>query len=470
MSSIKKCTLAVLLVALLLASALLTSCVNFSGSTIDDIPPLDFSEDIQEDEEESEPPTEEGYTQRPVVATVVNASPEIVIISGTCEEGAVVTVTSPVDTVSVQSLNGYYILEYDLDDKSTRTLSITAKVEGKEESTAREIVVNRDAMAETRDDEFQVVLGKDGYLFFRETIDNYCGTSLVTVSTIENFVYETVNAQIVALENRAGGEEVEIIYVLLPNAAQVYEDYLPEGTEKETYKTLYDQVAEALSTSNATFIDMRTVFEAHKDDGYLLYNKTDSHITDYAGYLTYTEIMNYIAQRFPAAAPYGLDQFEISEETVALGGNLAVYAQLDPTAITERRVTLTPKFNLDLGDSAHRLKFTTTKISNLQKFVSEDSCQIISGPADEGKTSILGRLYFSTERPELPSALIYRDEASAVFTDYLVERFNNCQLGAVGDYVVNLTDAGRHNTVGKTVVDYVVVIVDENNLSDLLGK
>lgn len=468
MSSFKRYSLAALLAALLLTAVLLTSCVNFDSSSINDLPPLDFSDEVIKDDEVSEPPTKEGYTARPTVTAIVNTSPEIVVISGTCEEGAVVTATSPVDSVSVNSLNGYYIIEYDLDGRDSRSLLVTAKVDGKETSTAREIVVKRDAMAETRTDEFEVVLGKDGYLFFRETIDNYCGNNLITVSALNNFLSNTLNAQIAALENRAGGNEVELIYVLIPNASVAYGEYLPEDAEKETYDTLYDQISNALNKSNATFIDMKTVFEQHKDDGYLLYNKTDSHITDYAGYLVYAELMNHIAQKFPAAAPYGLDQFTISEETAVNGGNLASYGQLDPSSLKENYVSVTPNFSLDMGDSAHRLKLTTTNLMDLQKYAGDGSCQIVSDTVEDGKTNILNRLYFCTEREELPSAMIYRDDSSAMFADYLAERFNNCMLGVSGDYVVNFTDAGRHASAGKSIVDYVIVIIDENNLDQLV--
>lgn len=468
MSSFKRYSLAALLAALLLTAVLLTSCVNFDSSSINDLPPLDFSDEVIKDDEVSEPPTKEGYTARPTVTAIVNTSPEIVVISGTCEEGAVVTATSPVDSVSVNSLNGYYIIEYDLDGRDSRSLLVTAKVDGKETSTAREIVVKRDAMAETRTDEFEVVLGKDGYLFFRETIDNYCGNNLITVSALNNFLSNTLNAQIAALENRAGGNEVELIYVLIPNASVAYGEYLPEDAEKETYDTLYDQISNALNKSNATFIDMKTVFEQHKDDGYLLYNKTDSHITDYAGYLVYAELMNHIAQKFPAAAPYGLDQFTISEETAVNGGNLASYGQLDPSSLKENYVSVTPDFSLDMGDSAHRLKLTTTNLMDLQKYAGDGSCQIVSDTVEDGKTNILNRLYFCTEREELPSAMIYRDDSSAMFADYLAERFNNCMLGVSGDYVVNFTDAGRHASAGKSIVDYVIVIIDENNLDQLV--
>ena len=448
-------------------SLLLTSCVNFSGSSIDDVPPLNFSEAPDEESKESEPPTEDGYTARPTVDTVVNTSPEVVILSGTCEEGAVVTATSPVDSVSVNSLNGYYILEYNMGSRSSRTLSVTAKVEGKEESTAREVTVYRDAMEETRTDDYEVTLGVDGYLFFRKEIDSYCGRNLITVSRLNNFKTTTVNAKITALENRAGGSEVELIYVLIPDSTSVYADYLPEGLERESYQTLYDQVSGALAVSNATLIDMRDIFAEHIDDGYLLYNLTDSHITDYAGYLVYSSIMTHIAERFPECAPHTLDEFTVTEES-ADGGDLVTYARLDNSVLRENKVTLTPNFDMDMGDSAHRLKLTTTNLLSLQKYVSEGSCELINGAADEDKTSILSRLYFCTERPELPSCLIYRDDSSAVFLDLLAERFNNCMAGLSGDYTVNLTDAGRHANPDKSIVDYVIIIVSESNLEDII--
>ena len=87
MSSFKRYSLAALLAALLLTAVLLTSCVNFDSSSINDLPPLDFSDEVIKDDEVSEPPTKEGYTARPTVTAIVNTSPEIVVISGTCEEG-----------------------------------------------------------------------------------------------------------------------------------------------------------------------------------------------------------------------------------------------------------------------------------------------------------------------------------------------------------------------------------------------
>ena len=123
-------------------------------------------------------------------------------------------------------------------------------------------------------------------------------------------------------------------------------------------------------------------------------------------------------------------------------------------------------------DAISMLKKKTVKSASLVgKGTKWDGFNIaahVSDTVEEGKTNILNRLYFCTEREELPSAMIYRDDSSAMFADYLAERFNNCMLGVSGDYVVNFTDAGRHASAGKSIVDYVIVIIDENNLDQLV--
>ena len=49
MSSFKRFSLAAMLAVMLLSAIVLTSCVSFSGSKIDEIPPLDFSKDLDDD-------------------------------------------------------------------------------------------------------------------------------------------------------------------------------------------------------------------------------------------------------------------------------------------------------------------------------------------------------------------------------------------------------------------------------------
>ena len=60
--------------------------------------------------------------------------------------------------------------------------------------------------------------------------------------------------------------------------------------------------------------DLTALFEAHKNDEYKLYWKTDSHWTDYGAYLAYEALFDYISEAFPAAAPRQFSEFTWQED------------------------------------------------------------------------------------------------------------------------------------------------------------
>ena len=51
---------------------------------------------------------------------------------------------------------------------------------------------------------------------------------------------------------------------------------------------------------------------------------------------------------------------------------------------------------------------------------------------------------------------------------YFQQAFNNVMFGKVGDFTVNMTDAQRYSSSGKTSVDYIFVMVSENNIESIL--
>lgn len=81
----------------------------------------------------------------------------------------------------------------------------------------------------------------------------------------------------------------------------------------------------------------------------------------------------------------------------------------------------------------------------------------------------MARTYFRTENTDLPCALVYRDDSAATLTPLLAERLCNSMFALSGDFTINLTDAGRHNGEGRSIVDYVIVITGESNIDKILG-
>ncbi len=462
-----------LMLLVLLLSVILAACVNTNdGIDIIDNMSLDLSkEESVADVSVDEISTPDGYTEAPVVKQVVNIAPSTVAICGECEENAVIFVSGGVEDVSTTANGTYFVIEVDLKYEASNLLEVTAKVEEKETSLARSIIAEFNATADTRLDGNSVSVGTGSRLYFDKMLDDASGTNLYTVSELKK-IREKVTSYITGYETRAKGDMVEMIYVLVPNVTTVYPEIFPEGAVQDTNTTLYQQIRDTLSQTRATVVDMLPIFEQLKDDPTVLENGglfrvTDSNLTDYAAFLTYTEVMNAVAERFPDSAPRPIDEFTFKKVNT-LGGNLVNFREIDPTIITEEITIMeaTDKIDLNLGTN----EAGSTKINSIRKykdaengdygfFTTSDNADNINGAAE--------RWLVRTDRTDslrLPNALIYRDDCTLPFVDFILERFESCMIAKSGDFDINLSNAIQYSAEDKNVVDYIIVFLSEENM------
>lgn len=451
---------------------LLAACVD--TSSVEDA--LDTSKMKTESSEyveqsEIELSTPEGCTDAPVVSGVVNIKPTTVAVYGTCEENATIRVSGGKEDAETTAHGTYYIVEVEIWDRNT-LLKVTAQVEGEEESLEREIVAQKDATADTLLDGNSVSVGLNSRLYFDKMLEDMSGTNLYTASqlnSIRDYVTSTVTSY---YNDRAGGQDVELIYLLVPNVTTVEDGIVPEEVVGETNTTVYEQIVSTLSQTRATVIDLKPVFEAAMQDEEAiakygkLYRETDSALSDYGAYIAYRELMNKVAETFPNAAPRALEEFEWSSVQVK-GGNLVGYREIDGEVITEEIIAAVPNFDLEFGkDSAG-----SSKISSLNKYVNAeegdynffltaDNNDDINGIAERWLIDATDR----TDITDLPSALVYRDYSSLSFSDILAERFSKCMLGKMNDLDINLSTAPQYANDGDAVVDYIIVILSEENM------
>ena len=451
---------------------LLAACVD--TSSVEDA--LDTSKMKTESSEyveqsEIELSTPEGCTDAPVVSGVVNIKPTTVAVYGTCEENATIRVSGGKEDAETTAHGTYYIVEVEIWDRNT-LLKVTAQVEGEEESLEREIVAQKDATADTLLDGNSVSVGLNSRLYFDKMLEDMSGTNLYTASQL-NSVRDYVTSTVTSYYNdRAGGQDVELIYLLVPNVTTVEDGIVPEEVVGETNTTVYEQIVSTLSQTRATVIDLKPVFEAAMQDEEAiakygkLYRETDSALSDYGAYIAYRELMNKVAETFPNAAPRALEEFEWSSVQVK-GGNLVGYREIDGEVITEEIIAAVPNFDLEFGkDSAG-----SSKISSLNKYVNAeegdynffltaDNNDDINGIAERWLIDATDR----TDITDLPSALVYRDYSSLSFSDILAERFSKCMLGKMNDLDINLSTAPQYANDGDAVVDYIIVILSEENM------
>ena len=104
-------------------------------------------------------------------------------------------------------------------------------------------------------------------------------------------------------------------------------------------------------------------------------------------------------------------------------------------------------------------KFVNKKGGDYNYFTDIDTNDSINGIAERW-------LIDDTTRTDvdLPSALIYRDYSSLSFSDILAERFGKVLLGKSGELAINLSATAQYAEGDDNVVDYIIVIVSEENL------
>ncbi len=451
---------AVAVIVLLTLLTALAACDTgkIQGSNfLESIP--EIPSDIESSSDEStvsDPEPAPGQAHMPVIVTTGNIPAGHILVTGTCDEGASVKISGGVNDVTVKSIDGYFMAQVDMISTTVSVLEAVAFSDTLKESEVRSFEVTYDATAEKRIDGNGVTVGANSYLLFDSVMDDYLGNNLLSQTQIKAFK-DVVNAKCANLKKRSSYPS-SIIYVLIPDSAAIYNERLPENIDKTAYKTRYQYISEALSETNATLIDMTDVFMAEKD-AHLLYQNTDSHLTEYGAYLVYRELCNKMAERFPAAAPRNLEtEFTATTKTV-LGGDLAYYAGVDREVITETVTRYTPKFSLRLG----KWENSDLNIQDLAKYQGSDDARLVIGVGNAAQ-----RVIFKTGRSDLPCALIYRDENSIPMFDALAERFDTVMFGKTGDFVINMTDAQRYSSALHSHVDYIIVMVTENNIASIL--
>ncbi|MBR4950611.1 MAG: hypothetical protein IKZ23_01520, partial [Clostridia bacterium] len=185
---------------------------------------------------------------------------------------------------------------------------------------------------------------------------------------------------------------------------------------------------------------------------------------DYGAYLTYKAITDILQKNFPSAAGRGLEEFTWKDEN-SKGGNLVEYRGLDKTVITENIKLATPNFSMALGVDA-KGSSALTSLRKYDNIKNKEYSFFETVNANDNVNGIAERWIIDTQRADanLPNGIIYRDNSALPYSDILAERFNKCVLALSGDYNIDISQASQYKAEGKNVVDYIVVIVSEENM------
>lgn len=215
---------------------------------------------------------------------------------------------------------------------------------------------------------------------------------------------------------------IKFYLVVPPNKLTIYYDDLYEIAPKLNSTSRLDQLVEYETTHNGIeIIDVRPeLIEAKKVER--VYYSTDTHWNAYGAWLGYTKLMSLISKDFPGLEAYPLDRFIMGETTWT--GDLARLSG-----------------NLHINELSKTLKLINPK-----------------------KVSYDAPIYYdytaSTDEPDLPVALVFKDSFYYMMQEYMIQHFN--KMVCVGSYTFD------YDKVDEIKPDLVIYEITERYLHLLL--
>lgn len=114
----------------------------------------------------------------------------------------------------------------------------------------------------------QVILGTEGWLYYRETVDDYVGTGLLDGREIFSAA-----RNLALVDQYCQSQGASFLFTIAPNKNSLYDEHMPDLTRLSEGSNA-DALARALAEEGVAYLDLFAVFENQEE---VLYFTQDSH-------------------------------------------------------------------------------------------------------------------------------------------------------------------------------------------------
>lgn len=134
-----------------------------------------------------------------------------------------------------------------------------------------------------------VVVGKDGWLFYASTLDDYLGQNALTQQQIESIVHN-----LTLVQQRVEEYDGEFLFTVAPNKNTLYPEHMPDyyRADKDADRNRI-LLGDALEASSVNYCNLFSLFEEQDET---LYFARDSHWNNKGALLAYDEILTKLGQ------------------------------------------------------------------------------------------------------------------------------------------------------------------------------
>ncbi len=377
-----------------------------------------------------------GKWDKPEITGVVYSQFNRVCIYGTAEPGTVICVEDKEETTLCE--DGIFAIDV-YASSGLGHLDIYATGTGKNPSDTVRADIGRASMNQERD----VIVGERGFMYaYKITGKDFLRTRTYTEDQLEQR-----KKKLVSVINRVHSvsPDTKVIYLMAPNKATVYPEFLPEWVlEKkvEGVKSRLELLTEAMQDTDCTFINLTDYLVSKKTDGefdeYYLYNKTDTHWNELGAYYAYEYLMNeVIAKDFPAAKAIPLSKFDVYKKEIG-GGDMVWGLGISATFCRENSVFVRPKdFEFSSG---YNKPFAMNAANDWTEQKRETTINDSS----------------------LPTMVMYRDSFNMNMFNFLSENFSHAYYAAMYGHSVS------YKLIEMLKPDYLIIECIERNIESSL--
>lgn len=258
----------------------------------------------------------------------------------------------------------------------------------------------------------QVVLGKEGWLFFGETLADYAG---VTMTDSE---LDQIASKMEEVCDYIKSQGKQPLFVIVPNKNQIYPEYMPARFGSKAEQSNLILLQEKLQQSGVPYVDAyHILLEGKTEDE--LYLHEDTHWNNTGARL----VLNGIYEAYGLTDRYALSGYQIEESH-----SPDLYAILFPA---------------EEHFEAQRVYHDGKEYSYIGRMHSVDDMMIrTTAEAGNGK-----------------SILVYRDSFGRALIPYMGGTFDSVTFNRSTPYALSLVES--------TECDYVLIEIVERNLVDL---
>ena len=134
-----------------------------------------------------------------------------------------------------------------------------------------------------------VVLGKNGWLFYEKTVDDYCHVATLSGRNADNVAYS-----LKLLQEYCNAQGADFVFTVAPNKNTLYSENMPDRYVTLSGDSNLQKLELALGYYGVPYADLKAAF---LNDGRCLYQPRDSHWTYEGAMLAYRTILEKLSSK-----------------------------------------------------------------------------------------------------------------------------------------------------------------------------